>query len=133
MFVPLCWRTSYAKACFELYGVLGVRGRLRRSGGVWGGSAAPRFSFFPLVVAAARLAELPVWRQARVVKANPDAAQAPVRLRALSDGKILYMAVPRLTDARCFVELIADDLTRRGIDLASAARWQGALEHGRLV
>src|SRR6266540_5987164 len=47
--------------------------------------------------AAARLAELPIWRQARVVKANPDAAQAPVRLRALRDGKILYMAVPRLT------------------------------------
>jgi len=43
------------------------------------------------------------------------------------------MAVPRLVDARCFVELIADDLARRGVDLASAAHWQGALEHGRLV
>ncbi len=83
--------------------------------------------------AAERLAELPVWRQARVVKANPDTAQAPVRLRALRDGKVLYMAVPRLVDARCFVELIADDLARRGADLASAAHWQGALEHGRLV
>ena len=83
--------------------------------------------------AAARLADLPIWWQAHVVKANPDTAQAPVRLRALCDGKILYMAVPRLTDARCFVELIADDLVRRGVDLASAARWQGALEHGRLV
>jgi 5-formyltetrahydrofolate cyclo-ligase len=83
--------------------------------------------------AAERLAELPVWRQARVVKANPDTAQAPVRLRALRDGKILYMAVPRLIDARCFVELIADDLARREVDLASASRWQAALEHGRLV
>src|SRR5438094_6119403 len=69
--------------------------------------------------AAERLAELPVWRQARVVKANPDTAQAPVRLRALREGKILYMAVPRLIDARCFVELIADDLARREVDLAS--------------
>jgi 5-formyltetrahydrofolate cyclo-ligase len=83
--------------------------------------------------AAERLSELPIWRQAGVVKANPDAAQAPVRLRALRDGKILYMAVPRLIDARCFVELIADDLAQRGVDLASAARWQGALDHGRLV
>jgi 5-formyltetrahydrofolate cyclo-ligase len=56
-----------------------------------------------------------------------------VRLRALRDGKLLYMAVPRLTDARCFVELRADDLAARAIDLADAARWQGALEHGRLV
>jgi 5-formyltetrahydrofolate cyclo-ligase len=83
--------------------------------------------------AAERLSELPIWRRAGVVKANPDAAQAPVRLRALRDGKILYMAVPRLTDARCFVELIADELAQRGVDLASAARWQGALDHGRLV
>jgi 5-formyltetrahydrofolate cyclo-ligase len=84
-------------------------------------------------LAAARLAELPVWKQARVVKANPDAAQAPARLRALQDGKVLYMAVPRLVDARCFVELIGPDLTARGIDFASVSRWQGALEHGRLV
>lgn len=83
--------------------------------------------------AAERLAALPIWRQAQVIKANPDAAQAPVRLRALRDGKLLYMAVPRLTDARCFVELRADDLAARAIDLADAARWQGALEHGRLV
>jgi 5-formyltetrahydrofolate cyclo-ligase len=83
--------------------------------------------------AADRLAELPIWKQARVVKANPDAAQAPARLRALRDGKVLYMAVPRLVDARCFVELIGEDLTARGIDFAAVARWQGALEHGRLV
>jgi len=83
--------------------------------------------------AAERLAELSIWRQAQVVKVNPDTAQAPVRLRALRDGKLLYMAVPRLIDARCFVELIADNLTRSRVDLAGASRWQGALEHGRLV
>jgi 5-formyltetrahydrofolate cyclo-ligase len=83
--------------------------------------------------AAERLAGTSIWQQARVVKANPDAAQAPVRLRALQAGKILYMAVPRLIDARCFVELIAGDLGQREVDLASASHWQGALEHGRLV
>jgi 5-formyltetrahydrofolate cyclo-ligase len=44
--------------------------------------------------AAARLASLPEWRAARVVKTNPDAPQLPVRARALADGKLMYMAVP---------------------------------------
>src|ERR1700752_139981 len=39
--------------------------------------------------AAAQLAMLPVWQQARVVKCNPDQAQAPVRLRALQENKML--------------------------------------------
>ncbi|HMP40540.1 MAG TPA: 5-formyltetrahydrofolate cyclo-ligase [Roseiflexaceae bacterium] len=83
--------------------------------------------------AAAQLATLPIWQRARVIKANPDTAQAPVRLRAMQEGKLLYMAVPRLVDARCFVELRADDLAARGVSLADAAHWQGALDHGRLV
>src|SRR5215217_3364789 len=32
------------------------------------------------------------------VKANPDKAQRPVRARVLTEGKVLYMAVPRLAD-----------------------------------
>lgn len=84
-------------------------------------------------LAAERLAALPIWQQARVIKTNPDKAQAPVRLRALLDGKLLYMAVPRLVDERCFVELSANDLRQRGIDLSSVALWRGALEHGKLV
>jgi 5-formyltetrahydrofolate cyclo-ligase len=62
--------------------------------------------------AAARLAELPEWRAARVVKANPDAPQLPVRRRALADGKLLYMAVPRLREERPFLRL-AEDATIR--------------------
>ena len=83
--------------------------------------------------AAERLAELPIWQAARVIKCNPDKAQAPVRLRALRDGKLLYMAVPRLVDARCFVELTAAALREQGADLEAASQWQGALEYGRLV
>ncbi len=83
--------------------------------------------------AAERLATLTIWQNARVIKVNPDKAQAPVRLQALLDGKLLYMAVPRLVDERCFVELTAEDLLQRGIELASVSLWQGALEHGRLV
>src|SRR5437588_4577293 len=83
--------------------------------------------------AAAQLAQLPAWQQARVVKSNPDQAQAPVRLRALQEGKMLYMAVPRLTEERCFVELTAAELRRRGVALEVAATSRGAMQHGRLV
>jgi 5-formyltetrahydrofolate cyclo-ligase len=55
--------------------------------------------------AATRLADLDVWRRATVVKANPDKAQLPVRVRALHAGKLLYIAVPRLATARPFYEL----------------------------
>jgi 5-formyltetrahydrofolate cyclo-ligase len=74
-----------------------------------------------------------VWQQATVIKSNPDAAQAPVRLRALQEGKVLYMAVPRLTQERCFVALTAADLQRRGVALDVVATHRGAMQHGRLV
>ena len=45
-------------------------------------------------VAAKRLSELDIWKRAKVVKCNPDPPQIPVRLRALYDGKLLYMPVP---------------------------------------
>jgi 5-formyltetrahydrofolate cyclo-ligase len=80
--------------------------------------------------AAERLAQLPIWHNARVVKCNPDAPQAPVRLQALQAGKTVYMAVPRLRDERCFVELHCDALR---VPLDVAAETKGALAHGRLV
>ena len=55
--------------------------------------------------AAERLAGLPEWEAADAVKANPDAPQLPVRRRALRAGKTVYMAVPRLRDEACFMEL----------------------------
>lgn len=83
--------------------------------------------------AAERLAALSFWQQAKVIKCNPDTAQVPVRLRALQDGKLVYMAVPRLSQEQCFVELTAPDLRERGIELEAAATHQGAMKHGRLV
>jgi 5-formyltetrahydrofolate cyclo-ligase len=56
-------------------------------------------------VAADRLAHLPVWQAARVIKAVPDRAQQPVRERALREGKLLYMAVPMLADSLPFYVL----------------------------
>jgi 5-formyltetrahydrofolate cyclo-ligase len=52
--------------------------------------------------AAERLSQLDGWRRAHVVKANPDWAQQPVRINALQDGKLLYMAVPKLATAQPF-------------------------------
>jgi 5-formyltetrahydrofolate cyclo-ligase len=55
-------------------------------------------NFHGAEAAADRLAALPAWEAAQVVKANPDKAQRPVRARALTEGKVLYMAVPRQAD-----------------------------------
>lgn len=52
--------------------------------------------------AAARLAELDARKKSRVVKAVPDKAQLPVRTRALEDGKLVYMAVPKLATLKPF-------------------------------
>ncbi|WP_097917023.1 5-formyltetrahydrofolate cyclo-ligase [Streptomyces sp. b84] len=52
--------------------------------------------------AAARLATLPAWQRASVVKAVPDKAQLPVRARALEEGKTVYMAVPKLATLKPF-------------------------------
>ncbi|MGH3318733.1 MAG: hypothetical protein ACRDN9_00900 [Streptosporangiaceae bacterium] len=55
--------------------------------------------------AADRLAALAAWRGARVIKANPDLPQLPVRARALAEGKRVYMAVPRLAEEAPFMLL----------------------------
>jgi len=62
-------------------------------------------NFVGAEVAARRLAESPAWQAARVVKCNPDAPQLPVRALALKQGKRVFMAVPRLREERCFLEL----------------------------
>lgn len=83
--------------------------------------------------AADQLTTLPIWQQAKAIKCNPDSPQVPVRLRALQAGKCLYMAVPRLTRTRCFVELTTEDLQQRNIPLEEAAIAKKALTYGRLV
>ncbi|MGW2258791.1 5-formyltetrahydrofolate cyclo-ligase [Streptomyces sp. NPDC004749] len=61
--------------------------------------------------AAARLAALPAWQHASVVKAVPDKAQLPVRARALEEGKTVYMAVPKLATLKPFYLLDPAALT----------------------
>ena len=79
---------------------------------------------------AAYVAELPVWQAAGFIKANPDSPQRAIRHLALKQGKTIYMAVPRLRDEKCFVEL---DPSRLGKNLYAASSIKGAFEFGRQV
>jgi 5-formyltetrahydrofolate cyclo-ligase len=79
-------------------------------------------------IAAALLASTPEWQSARVIKAVPDRAQQPVRERALRDGKLLYMAVPRLAEDPPFYELDPGSLP---VTAAEAASRETASKVGR--
>ncbi|MBB6174851.1 5-formyltetrahydrofolate cyclo-ligase [Nocardiopsis mwathae] len=68
-------------------------------------------AFYGAEAAADRLAELPAWRDARVIKAVPDKAQLPARARALTEGKLVYMAVPKLAEVKPFYLLDPARLT----------------------
>ena len=67
-------------------------------------------NFVGAEAAARLLAETPEWAAARVIKANPDSPQLPVRKRALEDGKVVYMAVPKLASERPFWRLDPEEL-----------------------
>lgn len=85
--------------------------------------------FYGAELTAARLAETPEWKAARVVKANPDYAQLPVRARALEDSKLLYMAVPKMASLEPFIELDPAALDSP----AEAAEKKAATNLGRRV
>jgi len=80
--------------------------------------------------AAARLVELPAWGAAGVVKSNPDKAQLSVRVRALNEGKLLYMAVPRLATPKPFYLLDPAALTT---PFETAATSGGAANAARTI
>ena len=76
--------------------------------------------------AADRLAESDVWQAADTLKCNPDAPQLPVRRQALRDGKTIYMAVPRLSEAKPFLRLAPDEVD----DIDDATTVSGSAKHG---
>jgi 5-formyltetrahydrofolate cyclo-ligase len=84
---------------------------LRKSGAARFPGAEGRIpNFIGAEGAARRLASLDAWRDAGVLKSNPDSPQLPVRTAALEDGKRVYMAVPRLADVKPFMLLDPDRL-----------------------
>jgi len=80
--------------------------------------------------AARRLPQIEAWREAKRIKANPDMPQRPVRELALSEGKKLYMAVPRLRSEKPFLELDPSRLRER---FREASTIRGAFRLGRPV
>lgn len=79
--------------------------------------------------AAERLAETDVWEDADVIKSNPDSPQRPVRQRALEAGMVVYMAVPRLRDEKCFLRLDPSEIE----DIDHATTIGGSSELGTQV
>ncbi|MBB5935427.1 5-formyltetrahydrofolate cyclo-ligase [Streptomyces zagrosensis] len=103
---------------------------LEHEGAVPEGSYGKIPGFNGAEATAKRLAELDVWNQARTVKANPDWAQLPVRIRALKDGKLLYMAVPRMASLQPFFLL---DPATLELPAEQAAEKEGAAQVARRV
>jgi 5-formyltetrahydrofolate cyclo-ligase len=78
--------------------------------------------------AARLLSTLPDWQKAKNIKANPDSPQTPVRHLALSSGKTIYMAVPRLREKKCFIKLDPSKIPSKNIREASTIK--GAFRYG---
>jgi 5-formyltetrahydrofolate cyclo-ligase len=114
--------------------VLAAKAQLREE--VWSAMRAAKVARFPgaagripnftgAEAAAERLRAMPEWQAAGTVKANPDSAQWPVRQHALEDGKIVYMAVPRLAEKEPFFALDPDHLSespRKAASISGAVR-----------
>jgi 5-formyltetrahydrofolate cyclo-ligase len=87
-------------------------------------------NFIGAEACAEQLARTRYWQRANVLKVNPDSPQRAIRQRALAEGKIIYMAVPRLRDDKPFIEL---DPRKLKCSPYAASSIKGAAQHGRAV
>jgi 5-formyltetrahydrofolate cyclo-ligase len=87
-------------------------------------------NFIGAEACAKQLAQTPYWKKAKVLKINPDSPQRAIRQRALVEGKVIYMAVPRLRSEKPFIEL---DPKRLKCSPYVASSIKGAGQHGRPV
>ena len=121
------------------FALMKTKDEIRRA--VWDSLKEKRVARFPGVegripnfagaeACAAILAGVPCWRTAKVIKINPDSPQRAIRQRALSEGKIVYMAVPRLRSEKPFIEL---DPKKLKCSPYAASSIKGAAQHGRPV
>lgn len=79
--------------------------------------------------AARRLFEIPVYRDARCIKVNPDSPQKHVRRRALELGTAVIMPTPKLTDGFHLLDPRAIDPA----DYGRAATRTTMANHSRLL
>lgn len=87
-------------------------------------------NFVGAEAAADRLADTLEWKAASTLKCNPDSPQLPVRKRALEEGKVVYMAVPKLANPEPFWRLDPEELS---VGPYRAASIKGASRDGRPV
>ncbi|WP_424930300.1 5-formyltetrahydrofolate cyclo-ligase [Amaricoccus tamworthensis] len=84
-------------------------------------------------LAAFHLSRSTEWQSARTVKCNPDPPQIPIRLRALYDGKILFVPVPALTRNFPYLKLDPKKLEENGVSFELAATSEGYMIHGERI
>jgi 5-formyltetrahydrofolate cyclo-ligase len=87
-------------------------------------------NFIGAEACAKQLAETIYWKAAKVLKINPDSPQRAIRHRALAEGKIIYMAVPRLRSDKPFIEL---DPKKLKCSPYVASSIKGAGQHGQPI
>ncbi len=79
--------------------------------------------------AAMNLAKTHIWKEARIVKVNPDSPQKWVRLMALRQGKLLVMATPRIREGF----IILDSSKIPSFLYEKAATIRGAFQLGQKI
>jgi 5-formyltetrahydrofolate cyclo-ligase len=87
-------------------------------------------NFIGAEACAEQLAETTYWKAAKILKINPDSPQRAIRHRALAEGKIIYMAVPRLRSDKPFIEL---DPKKLECSPYVASSIKGAGQHGQPI
>ena len=84
-------------------------------------------NFVGAEAAAERLAATDAWQRAKVLKCNPDSPQRAVRRRALDEGKLVFMAVPRLRSADPFLALDPTQIDAGALWTASSIKGADAM------
>jgi len=89
-------------------------------------------NFVGAEAAAMRLADLPEFQSASLVKVNPDTPQRPVRRLVLSEGKTLLTPQPRLRTG-FFSTLSVDESLEPGMRVDQLTNSKGVAQHGTQV
>ncbi len=107
--------------------------RLEQSGIAMGPATSRIPNFIGADMAGWRLAQTEAWKAARTVKCNPDPPQIPLRLRALYDGKLLFVPVPELVREFPYLKLDPAVLAAKGVSFELAATSEGYMQHGERI
>lgn len=82
-------------------------------------------------LAAQRLALLPEYINAKIIKVNPDTPQKPVRRMILENGKTLLTPQPRLRTG--FFTMVSEEIIPSDVPIAKCAATKGVAQYGTPV